>query len=331
MTKAAKSKRPTKTLAPEVASSSAGRMSRRSVLKAGIGAPFLLALSPGAPTLAGASGELNFLAVGDWGVSGSNELRSVSTAMTRHARSTGPRFVISLGDNFYPSGVWSVTDPLWTSAFEDPFCDGALMCPWYPVLGNHDYKSRPAAQIEYTAASTRWNMPSHFYRKTDVLHDGSTVELFFLDTTALASGRLSWQRLLSSHSPEQQIAWLERGLAASTSRWKIVVGHHPVFSGGPHGNTKVLVDHVRPLLEKYGVKIYINGHDHNFQHIESAGVHYFTAGNGSELKPPHRTDATRFSSQTLGFVSAKITSAALTITLVDTSGAPLYLADILYG
>ena len=38
-------------------------------------------------------------------------------------------------------------------------------------------------------------------------------------------------------------------LQASDARWKVVVGHHPVFSTGEHGSTSELMKHILPVLE----------------------------------------------------------------------------------
>ena len=91
----------------------------------------------------------------------------------------------------------------------------------------------------------------------------------------------------------QQLEWLASTLAASTADWLFVVGHFPVYSGGHHGNTPELVEvcfvsvgagataplcvvrltppppsvclaaqQVMPLLERYNVDAYLDGHSH---------------------------------------------------------------------
>jgi hypothetical protein len=42
----------------------------------------------------------------------------------------------------------------------------------------------------------------------------------------------------------------------------LVAGHYPVVSMGEHGDTDELKSYLVPLLEKYRVNAYFNGHDH---------------------------------------------------------------------
>lgn len=48
-----------------------------------------------------------------------------------------------------------------------------------------------------------------------------------------------------------------------------------------HGDTEQLKERLAPLLKKYGVQAYLNGHDHTLQHISWQGIEYFTSGHGT--------------------------------------------------
>lgn len=69
----------------------------------------------------------------------------------------------------------------------------------------------------------------------------------------------------SIEDAEAQWDWLEATLRSSTAHYLVVGGHYPVWSIAEHGPTKCLVERLRPLLQKYNVTAYINGHDHNLQ------------------------------------------------------------------
>lgn len=89
---------------------------------------------------------LNFLAVGDIGLAGEIQTR-IAIAMDQWAQEKNAQFTVNLGDNFYENGVSSKDDPLWDSAWRKIFTAPSLNHTWYSVLGNHDYRQNPQAQV----------------------------------------------------------------------------------------------------------------------------------------------------------------------------------------
>lgn len=262
---------------------------------------------------------LHFLAVGDWGDMGSAGQRSVANAMASDARVDVPGFIISLGDNFYPGGVASTEDPEWRTAFESVYSDPALMCPWYAILGNHDLLGNAEAEITYTRRDPRWHMPGRYYKIARNLPDGSLAEFFLLDTNVFA------ERTYFDHdAANAQLFWLHGALSASAARWKIVAGHHPVFSGGYHGSSKMLVRFLKPVLDRNGVAAYLSGHDHDMQHIRVDGIHYLICGAGSEHRPTGQIPGTLFAKSALGFLSASVNSAEIDGAFIGVDGVPLH-------
>jgi len=84
-------------------------------------------------------------------------------------------------------------------------------------------------------------------------------------------------------SDSDQLEFIEKALSNSTADWKIVMGHFPVYSASrfEHGDTASLVKSLEPMLEKYNVDMYFNGHDHILQHIVKNKVSYFGSGAGA--------------------------------------------------
>jgi acid phosphatase len=244
------------------------------------------------------------------------------------ARRDQARFVISTGDNFYPRGVSGVSDRLWKEAFETVYVDNSLQGPWYPVLGNHDHKGNVAAERDYSSISSRWSMPADYYRHTEVLGDRTLVEFFFLDTLPLSRADDGFIARLLKTDAAAQLSWLSAALADSKASWKIVVGHHPVFSAGAHGNTPALVAALKPLFERYHVAAYINGHDHNLQHIIVDGVSYLTCGAGSETRPLTHPNEAAFSAAVPGFMLVKMTPTAILLTFLNVSAQAIYTATL---
>ena len=75
----------------------------------------------GATGASAAPGTLSWLVVGDWGRRGESHQREVGRAMETAAAELASRFVLSVGDNFYPDGVESVTDSHWKESFNDVY------------------------------------------------------------------------------------------------------------------------------------------------------------------------------------------------------------------
>ena len=209
------------------------------------------------------TGPLRFVAVGDTG-KGNPTQRAVGEAIGRQCAQAGCDLVLLLGDNFYPIGVTSTSDPQWQSAFVEPYA--SVSAPFYAVLGNHDYGPassdgrRSAAQIAYSQVNPKWHMPASHYR-----FRFGDVEFFAADTTS------------SFFERDQDIrrnfrAWI----AASKAPWKIVFGHHNYTSNGPHGVAGAYdgVPSFTPIASGRGVKsffddevcgkvdVYLAGHDH---------------------------------------------------------------------
>ncbi len=103
----------------------------------------------------------------------------------------------------------------------------------------------------------------------------------------------------------EQYRWLKADLERNRDKpWKILYGHHPTYSSGPHGR---LAEDGRPaegairtaqdlfpgLAEEYGISIFFAGHDHFYERSENRGVHYVICGGGGAPSYPQVDDAER--------------------------------------
>lgn len=234
---------------------------------------------------------LSIFLIGDAGMD-SHRRQSVIESMRRLAVTARPDCVLMAGDNFYGDGVHSVDDPRFQSDFEQVYSREEFDCPFYVCLGNHDYNGNTDAQVEYAARSRRWKMPANYYAFRQSAGRAS-VDFFVIDTMPICMGE---------DSAGAQIAWLERQLAASDARWKVVMGHHPAISGGVHGSSAEIGSSVAPLFEKYGVNLYLSGHDHDLQVNDSGqGWLQVVSGAGSKLRSTWWTDKTLYANSTPGF------------------------------
>jgi len=272
-------------------------------------------------------------------------------------------FFLALGDNFYFSGVEESTSNRFNGTFQNTYTGTNLMKPWYLIAGNHDHKGNVQAQIDYTEldGSGRWNYPAlyHSHSFTDAT-SAVTVDVILLDTVDLCSmsdvmhenepGYFDTLPLRSKGQAAEdgaQWAWLEQQLSGSTADHILVGGHFPVYSVCDHGNTPTLVEHLKPLLEKYNAH-YMHGHDHCMSHMKETGstVNYILTGMGDTCcyeasnKENIPADSLKFylakdnngslidgSMITAGFTSFVATKSDLIVKYYDQHGTLLFAAD----
>ena len=273
---------------------------------------------------------LNFLVVSDWGWNGFNEQTNVANEMAKIADKADPKFIISCGDNFQIAGVQSINDPLWMTSFENVYKTPGLMVDWYPVLGNHDYKGNPDAEVKYSAISRRWRMMSRYYTIVKKVSDSVSARFIFTDTSPMVNEYYKEKGEYSdvaSQDTAKEIAWLENVLANAKEKWIFVIGHHPVFSAShKHGNTPELISKFKPLFDKYNVDFYFCGHDHDMQHLRPSGskVDYIVTGSGGEPRPCAKDANSIFSASDPGFTLISISGKELNLYFINTKGQIVY-------
>jgi tartrate-resistant acid phosphatase type 5 len=310
-------------------------LNRRNILTSIATAAAVSALPRALRTASAASAaSLDFLVVGDWGRNGTKHQREVAQQMGGAAESLGSRCVISVGDNFYEDGVQSTGDPQWRSSFEDIYSARSLQVPWYVALGNHDYRGVPQAQIDYSKSSSRWRMPSRYYKVAGNEVGAPHLDLFVIDTSPLVHQyrdkvHSAIAQNVASQDVPAQLRWLDAELAGSTAPWKLVIGHHTIHSGGSgHGDTPETNELIEPLLQKHGVQAYINGHDHDLQHIRRGGVDYLCCGAGSEVRPVQSVEGTLFCESRSGFAAMRSDPDTLRVEFRDFTGTTIYRSAV---
>lgn len=277
------------------------------------------------------AGGLNFLVFGDWGRNGEKDQHDVAVQMGLAAEEIGAKFIIAVGDNFYENGVGSVDDPQWQTSFEKVYTAPSLQVPWVAILGNHDYHGNCEAQIAYSRVSRRWNMPARYFTRTERIDAQNTVDFFYLDTTPMATkheAALHPGSDLGAQDETGQLAWFKAALEASTAPWKIVVGHHPVYSGGEHGDTPYIIKHILPVMQEHKVQVYFNGHDHDLQHLQAGSVNLFCSGAGSKVRPTTNTPHTHFAKSCSGFTAVAVQADRMAVRMIDDHGKLVYTTTV---
>ena len=257
-------------------------------------------------TVKAADAAVRVLAFGDFG-NGSSEQKMVARTIAAYHQGQRFDFAITLGDNFYSVGMESPSDPRWKTWFEDLY--GALGIPFYASLGNHDWghPDSPAAEILYSGLTPTWRMPAAYYTFT-----AGPVQFFALDTQSVALA-------------QKQREWLDRELTNSQARWKVVYGHHPIYSDGNYEDRPDLIASLLPILANR-VDAYICGHDHNLQALQAQrGVRFYIAGGGGAgLYEVTKSPRSLFVSSANGFAVLEADTNRLVVKLVDGTGKVVY-------
>ncbi|MEB3243107.1 MAG: metallophosphoesterase, partial [Cyanobacteriota bacterium] len=244
-----------------------------------------------------ASANLRFLAVADTGSGDANQ-RAVGQQMAAVHRRRAVDLVLLGGDNIYPSGDLKLVE----STFRRPYAEllGAGV-PFHAVLGNHDIRTANGGpQVAYPP----FGMGGRYY----AIRRGP-VEFFLLDTNVNAD----WQR---------QVSWLRGALARSQAPWKVVVGHHPIYSSGFYGNDPHLAAKLSGMMRRHGVALYINGHDHNYERSRPIdGITYLVVGGGgASLRPVLATAQTAKAASVFSFAELEAGPRELKLWAWDKTG-----------
>jgi len=276
---------------------------------------------------------LAWTVIGDWGF----KIRYASKIASR-SKSAGSKFMMGIGDNFYLNGVKSVSDPKWKAVYTNIYKDKWFRTHRFEVIaGNHDYKGKLGAQIDYTTKKkgTMWYFPSKYYKVSRSIEPGNDVLFVYIDTTPLTEFK---------KKDMDQVDWIKKTLNEAKEKWIIVIGHHPMYS--LTGNNNWMIQKVLPHLTNNKVAAYICGHHHSLQHHVEPKMHYIVVGNTAAAKPPGRTQVagkpkTKFlycnksqyrkygRSGCMGFATMKISSKkSMTFNYYNPKNKQLYKASV---
>jgi tartrate-resistant acid phosphatase type 5 len=271
----------------------------------GASMPQFMRVPPPLFSLKPADQAVRIVGMGDFG-SGSDSQREVAAAIVTMGKADPFDLGLTFGDNFYPSGMKGPDDPRWRDWWETLY--GPLGITFYPTMGNHEWYSDDGAVSEIIYHSPTWRFPSPYYTFT-----AGPVQFFAIDTSEIS---------------EAQILWLDRAIASSTARWKVVYGHHPIFA--PERNAKAgaylkyMQARLWPVI-RGRVDAYLCGHQHAMAHMEPRdGVHFFMSGGGGAPlgKVAKRDTGALFAESTFGFLTLEADSSKMTIAIFDTDGKP---------
>jgi hypothetical protein len=300
----------------------------------------LVACGSGPASLLPASPEsAHLLTLGDWGINGDySDQTTVAQAMQSYVKQSKANIqaLLMLGDNFYGPLAGGVSDPRWQTQFEQMYPASIFNCPAYGIPGNHDYQYQPlkyTAELAYAQqGGTRWTMPSQWYRVTFPASN-PLITLLALDSNMPFSDGTTQNGsfyTMTEATRKQQLSWLQDELEKPlTTPFLAVMGHHPIYSDGVHGDNATLINDWDPLLRKYGVHLYLAGHDHDLQHLEFAGhpTSFFLSGGGGAGLYPLKIDPSvrgPWAQKVHGFSHIEATEDLLTLRHLDNTGSIIH-------
>ncbi|MBX2803074.1 MAG: metallophosphoesterase [Myxococcales bacterium] len=273
-----------------------------------------------APTTATASdGVVRLIVVGDTGKGNAGQAQ-VAHAIVETCAVRGCDLILMLGDNLYPRGMEYPDDPLADDRIAAPYTAAGV--PVYLVLGNHDYahgrdQERAGWQLAWAARTAGVELPGHAWHARV-----GPVQLVGLDTNAALQ-----------FGAEPQRSWLQGVLDSSDAPVRVVAGHHPWRSNGPHGNAgsyegwsilpyasgRGVARLLQPLCNQ--VQLYLSGHDHTRQLLDHCGVQLVVSGAGASVtRLVDRGNEPRFASATLGFAWLALSADRGEVTFVSADG-----------
>lgn len=263
--------------------------------------------------------------------------KAVGLAITEVCRSKDCQFAIQLGDNIYPDGADADDGKNNKKRMGDlilkplkPLFKEHENLIVYSALGNHDWNSSRqgvAMQTQWMSEQKNFHLDEQGYYSYRIGELGNDVEFFVLDTNMLLSGQKIYNtplnpdgsekilaqslksgavelKVFDQHKlpiqdeDEQQLAWLVNGLESSTAKWKIVYGHHILWSigGTKYNEGHVLRRLLLPSLCQYA-DAYIAGHEHDlelltddcskFDHSDKPALPLIISGAASKMRGTH--------------------------------------------
>lgn len=205
---------------------------------------------------------LRFAVIGDFGQGEQGEADVAALV-----KSWQPEFIITTGDNNYPSGAAETIDQNigqfyheFIFPYKGAYGPGADQLRFFPTLGNHDWDiDRAQAHFDY------FELPGN-ERYYDFVW--GPVHFFALSADSREPDGVSAGSI--------QAMWLQEALSRSSSPWKVVYMHQPPYSSGPRGP----VTWMRWPFKEWGASLIMAGHDHFYERLDINGLPVFINGLG---------------------------------------------------
>lgn len=204
------------------------------------------------------SDPFSFAVFGDSG-SGNRHQRKVADKIEE----MNPDLVLHTGDLIYYSGK----NEKYPDQFYGPYKELISRVPFFPSLGNHDYKTDGGQPMldNFVLPGNERNYSFNYGNAHFVVLDSNRIN-------------------------KESARWLGNDLAATDKFWKIVFFHHPPPFTGSHSGNRNITDLWMPIFVKHKVDIVFCGHQHLYARSKPKdGIIYIIEGCGGKRRYKFRS------------------------------------------
>jgi hypothetical protein len=207
-----------------------------------------------------------FAVIGDYGQSSNTQI------VANRLLGTNPDFICTVGDNTYNTAA---TTANWDGAvgqYYAPYiklpsnsahvAQGSSVNRFFSTMGNHDWDVGNSAASYTNYFSLPGNERYYSFTQGD-------VQFFMLSSDPRETD--------GNTVGSAQYNWFASQIGQSTSRWQVVMFHHPFqTSNSTHGPATWM----NWGFQNLGVDLVMSGHNHFMEHLEYGGIPWVVQGAG---------------------------------------------------
>jgi hypothetical protein len=178
-----------------------------------------------------------------------HDILAAGSRVIRQAMLTGPALALHAGDliNSHDAVTIDAEWGEWTASGGFVYA----MVPEVPAIGNHEYIGAKPGPLFGATFALPGNGPDPV-KDTAYSFVYQGVRFIILDGTAALAGP----------GLQPQADWLQKVLKANTARWTVAMMHQPMFMCSRQNDLPSFQAVWKPLFDKYGVDLVLQGHDH---------------------------------------------------------------------
>ncbi len=130
--------------------------------------------------------------------------------------------------------------------------------------GNHEYRDGVLSALWRPQFTLPMNGPIDELKETCYAIDYQDMKLISIDAEGFDE---------SLEARTAQVKWLDSVLRSNTKKWTTITMHYPIYSTAKGRDNKELREALKPLMDKYGVDLVLQGHDHTYArgYVENEG------------------------------------------------------------